>query len=278
MHRLFRTGGALLLSLMALLLTGTALRAQAASQSFGVRPSPGRLPMTATLTSTAYLPLIMRSIDLCAPTGETYGTLAPFDPSTGDVSTQPDINLAVRGYTPTTAYLGLVDYGGNIDPNAPQLYTLFQDNRTPFFNAAYKVYRWDWTCNCRGGPILKWDVTLLGMQTTPGEKIRLPVSGYDIGGGYGALVLYAERTRVTLQYTRDDNVISGYTIHLENICVDPNLLALYQQMNAAGRAQLPALFPGQPLGRAPGTEIDAAVRDSGSFLDPRSRKDWWQGR
>ncbi len=57
------------------------------------------------------------------------------------------------------------------------LYTLFTDNRTPIFNAAYKVYRWDWTCNCRGGPILKWAVTLLGMKTTPGEIIRLPVAG-----------------------------------------------------------------------------------------------------
>ena len=41
---------------------------------------------------------------------------------------------------------------------------------------------------------------------------------------------------------------------------------------------LPVLWPGQPLGRAPGSEIDAAIRDSGAFLDPRSRKDWWQGR
>jgi hypothetical protein len=106
----------------------------------------------------------------------------------------------------------------------------------------------------------------------------LPVAGYDIGGGYGALVLYAEPRRLTLKYTGEDNVVAGYTIHLENVCVDENLLALYEQMNAAGRTELPALFPGQPLGRAPGTEIDVAIRDTGSFLDPRSRKDWWQGR
>jgi hypothetical protein len=125
---------------------------------------------------------------------------------------------------------------------------------------------------------LKWPVTLLGMETTPGELVRLPVAGYDISGGYSALVMYAEPTRVTLKYTREDTPATGYMVHLENICVDPNLLALYRQLNAAGRIQLPALFPGQPLGRAPGTEIDAAVRDSGAFLDPRSRKDWWQGR
>ena len=158
----------------------------------------------------------------------------------------------IRGYAPTTAALGLVDYAGNIDPNAPQLYTLFDNQRTPIFNAAYRVYQWDWNCNCRGGPITKWDVTLLGMRTTPGEIIHLPVAGYDVGGGYGALVLYAEPTRLTLKYTREDNVVAGYTLHLENICVDANLLALYRQLNAAGRSELPALWPGQPLGRARG--------------------------
>ncbi len=234
--------------------------------------------IVSALTPRAYLPLVIRPIASCTPTGETYGTLEPIDPAGGDIAQHPDMNLAVRGYTPTTAALSLVDYAGSVDPAAPQLYSLFDDQRTPKFNAAYRVYQWDWNCNCRGGPIMKWDVTLLGMQTTPGEVIHLPVAGYDVGGGYGALVLYAEPTRLTLKYTREDNVVSGYTLHLENICVDANLLALYQQLNAAGRAELPALWPGQPLGRARGTEIDVATRDVGSFLDPRSRKDWWQGR
>ncbi len=247
-------------------------------------PSPGSfidqssvIRSLESITYYAYLPIIARP-DVCAATGETYGTLPPLTPSTGDASTQPDINLAVRGYTPTIADHNLVNYAGAIDPAAPQLYTLFGDNRTPTFTAAYQVYRWDWTCNCRGRPILKWAVTLLGMQTTPGEMIRAPIAGYDVGGGYGMLVLYAEAHRLTLKYTRDDSVIDGYTLHLENLCVDPNLLALYQQLNADGRNELPALFPGQPLGRALGSEIDAATRDNGSFLDPRSRKDWWQGR
>jgi hypothetical protein len=242
--------------------------------------TPFRSPLApAALTPRVYLPLIARPIVSCSPTGETYGTLEPIDPASGDISQHPDMNLAVRSYVRnSSAYLGLVDYAGNVDPNAPQLYTLFSNRRTPTFNAAYRVYQWDWNCNCRGGPIAKWDVTLLGMQTTPGEIIHLPTAGYDVGGGYGALVLYAEPTRLTLKYTREDNVVSGYTLHLENICVDANLLALYRQLNAAGRAELPALWPGQPLGRARTTEIDAAIRDTGAFLDPRSRKDWWQGR
>jgi hypothetical protein len=55
------------------------------------------------------------------------------------------------------------------------------------------------------------------------------------------------------------------------------LLGIAVVMLSASLA-LPALRPGQPIGRAPGSEIDAAIRDSGAFLDPRSRKDWWQGR
>ncbi len=229
------------------------------------------------LQPRARLPLIMNS-QVCSVTGQTYGSLSPTNPYGGDVSVHPDINLAVRSYEPTSAYLGLVDYAGSIDPAAPQLPSLFADNRTATFRSAYKVYRWDWTCNCRSGLIQKWDVTLGGLATTPGEIIRLPVADYDIGGGYGALVLYAEEHRLTLKYTREDDVVEGYTIHLENLCVDANLLALYRQLNAAGRDELPALRPGQPLGRADGNEIGVAVRDVGAFLDPRSRKDWWQGR
>ena len=116
------------------------------------------------------------------------------------------------------------------------------------------------------------------MGTTAGEVLRLPDSGYDIGSGYDALVLYATETRLTIKYTREDNVVRGYTLHLENVCAEPGLLSLYRQLNAQGRRTLPALRPGQPLGRATGSEILVAVRDTGNFMDPRSRKDWWRGR
>jgi hypothetical protein len=41
---------------------------------------------------------------------------------------------------------------------------------------------------------------------------------------------------------------------------------------------LPALRGSQALGRARDASIGVAIRDTGSFMDPRSRKDWWQGR
>ena len=116
------------------------------------------------------------------------------------------------------------------------------------------------------------------MGVTPGETIHVPSSGYAIGRGYEVLVLYATEERITLKYTPHDNVVNGYTIHVENVCVEPSLLALYQQWNAdQGRAELPALEAGQAFGRARGWEIGVAIRDAGTFMDPRSDKDWWQG-
>ena len=69
----------------------------------------------------------------------------------------------------------------------------------------------------------------------------MPDSGRSIGSGYEVLVLYASPDRITLKYTPEENVVRGYTLHVENVCVEPNLLGLYQTLNGAGRSQLPAL-------------------------------------
>jgi hypothetical protein len=91
-----------------------------------------------------------------------------------------------------------------------------------------------------------------------------------------ALVLYAEQYRLTFTYTDEDSPVNGYLIHVENLCVDPNLLALYQEMHGAGRNDLPALLTSDSMGTAASHGVRIAVRDSGSFMDPRSGKDWWQ--
>jgi hypothetical protein len=243
--------------------------------------APWRVPNA--ITYTVFLPEVSNA-QCGSATGETYGSVAVIGGGDGrPAETHPDLNLAVRGYVRTDAFLGMVDYGssGSPDSSAPQLAGLFGNNRVPAFPNVYKVYDWDWECDCRGGLLDDYDVTLAGMGTTAGEIIHVPASGYDIGRivtGYEVMVLYAARNRITLKYTREDDVISGYTIHVENICVDPNLLSLYQSTNAAGRARLPALFSGQGVGRAIGNEIQVAIRDTGSFMDPRSHSDWWQGR
>jgi hypothetical protein len=280
---------ALLCAALIFLFLGVAVASAESPRAYRVaRVSPrgadNRIGLRASeiITQRTYLPMIAKSF-ACAPiSGEVYSTVAIISaPTDRPAEIHPDLNLALRGYVSTTGTLGLVDYGGPGDPNAPQLYTLFANNRTPAFSAAYRVYDWNWMNNRRGALIGDPSVTLAGMVVTPTEIIRVPASGNDIGWqptGYAVMVLYAAPNRITLKYTREDNVVLGYTIHIENICVDPHLLALYNSMNASGRARLPALFAGQGIGRAITAEIGVAIRDAGSFLDPRSRKDWWQGR
>jgi len=211
--------------------------------------------------------------------GESYGTLSIVGaPSDRPAAEHADLNLALRGYIPTDAYAGLIDLDGTSDYRAPQLPGLFADERTGEFTGVYQVHHWDWTTNSRGAPVTDPEVTLAGLATERGETIHVPVSGYSIGQGYSVLVLYADTQRITLKFTGEDNVIYGYTLHIEGICVDPNLRSLYAQMNATGRNRLPALQMGQAFGRAIDSEIGVAIRDNGRFMDPRVRKDWWRGR
>jgi len=230
-------------------------------------------------TSYVYLPF-MASSDPCLPISEErYRSLWVSPPPTDRPAAQhADLNLTLRGYELTNAHKGLVDYSGGRDPNAPQLAGLFADGRMSTFVAVYQVYDWDWGCNCRGGLIGSPGVTLVGLSSEPGETIHVPSSGYTIGSGYEVLVLYVSPHRITLKYTREDNVVHGYTLHVDGICVEPRLLGLYQVCNEGGRSYLPALGAGQAFGRARANQIGVAIRDCGTFLDPRSRKDWWQGR
>ena len=162
-------------------------------------------------------------------------------------------------------------------------------NRVPAFTHVYQVYDWNWggtppygskgsridPNNCPLGSCP--DVTLLGFGTNVGEKVYLPTSGYgDIAGGtYYALVLYATASTITLKYTAEDNVVRGYTVQVNNVCVDPALLAAYNAANAAGRRPLTALRSHQAFGVASGAEIGVAIRDSGTYMDPRLYDDWW---
>lgn len=243
-------------------------------------PQPVPQPVPPTPTSPTPQPQPVPQVDPCAPIpNESYASL----PIVGRPTDRPadkhgDINLALRSYAPTSSTLGLIDMGGPTDPRAPQLAGLFADKRTGVFTTVYRVNHWDWGRNARGGPITDFAVTLAGLATKVGEPICIPKAGYDIGQGYQVLVLYASRERITLKYTGEDTVATGYAIHIDNICTEPKLLALYEQMNATGRARLPALRAGQAFGRARGNEIQVCIRDTGRFMDPRVRKDWWAGR
>ncbi len=183
--------------------------------------------------------------------------------------------MVLRGWSPTSSTLGLVDINGPTDALAPKLNTLFTDDRVPTFVQNYRVNEWDWKTNSGAGPITTWDVTLSGFATMADEVLELPNSGYDIGAGKQARVLYVSDNSITLKYTGEDNVVSGYTIHAEGVCVEPSLRALYESKDSAGRNELPALSGNEAFGRARGSEVLIAIRDTGGFMDPRAKKDWW---
>ncbi len=196
----------------------------------------------------------------------------------------PDLRLSVIGIAPADAPPMLTDYNGATDPDAPKLHGLFQPNRVPTFVRTYLRFDWMWNetqgepYGTRGGPNVDWPAAALELAAMPGETIYPPARNPVIySGGAIALVLFAGERELTLGYSRHDGVDIGYVVHLMNLCVDPNLVALYRaQLNGGRRATgyLPAVRNAQPIGTATGALI-VAVRDRGAFLDPRSRKDWW---
>ena len=213
---------------------------------------------------------------------KNYGSIpVTASPQKGDPETNADMNLGFRGWAPVTAEGKLVNINGSgKDPKAPQFPAMFGNNRTATISGTYMRYRWDWDCNCPHpeDPLYsKWDVTVLGLAVQPGETIYTPDSGYKIGGDYEYQVMYAGDSGITLYIGTDDD-FHGYVVHIEDVCVDPDLVDLYWDLHKKGRKELPALKGHQPFGKALNSEIKVAVRDTGSFLDPRSRNDWWRGR
>ena len=255
------------------------------AQTGTLTPTPveqGTLP-DATLVFLPVIALQEEPTPTPTPTPTTVFAIIPVlePPIDRPAATNPDLNLAIRGYVPITAPLALIDVGGDTDPHAPQLAAIFDPPRLPTFRAAHQVYDWNWACGvdgCRGQPISAPTVTLVAVATTPGEALTIPSRIPEIyGGGFRALVLYAEATRLTLAYTRQDTPAVGYLVHLEGVAVDSALVALYTAQNASGRAHLPALHNNEQIGVAATDTILIAIRDTGSFMDPRSRKDWWVG-
>ncbi len=256
-------------------LVGIAARPQVAHAA----PPPQEIPAEpAQGAEPVWLPIVRNGSSAFAP--RSVPAIPNGPPTNRPAAFNGDMNLALRSYRATQATLALVDVGGATDDDAPQLNALFAPPRLPAFVGAWQVHDWDWGCGpdgCRGAPLTQPPVTLLEVGTAVGEFIYLPSRRADIlDGVYVAMILYAEPSRLTIKYTRDDSPATGYTLHLEGLEVDPALVARYAELNAAGRSHLPGLRNGDLLGRAMGT-LKLAIRDSGSFMDPRTRKDWWKG-
>lgn len=256
----------------------------AAQEIAGTVPPAGKTQIFLPVVQVPVQETEIIPADPCPATSTRVYNVIPIEPPVGDHPDElhGDLNLSLRGYTEVTAERSLIHINGPTDTHAPQLPGLFADARTPTFTSTYRVYDWNWGCGehgCVSPNLVPAAVSLLGVGTTPGEEISIPSRQPEIyGGGYKVLVLYASEDRITLGYTRRDSVAPGYAVHLEKLCVDPNLVALYRASNIAGRGHLPALHNGDVLGIAPHDEILVAMRDRGTFMDSRSRKDWWKGR
>jgi hypothetical protein len=180
-----------------------------------------------------------------------------------------DLNLKLRDPQPAQLEAALIDIpNAGSDPNAPKLSAAFK----PDLVATYAVHDWDWGCNCKGALIQDGMAVLVGIKTTPGEPVFIPSKGQDIfKGNYYATLLYASEDSLTFVYTRRGNVVEGYTVHYLGLQTDPNLLALFRESRGS---ELPGLTLDTPVGIAT-DELIVAIRDKGTFMDARSRLDWW---
>ncbi|MEM7803027.1 MAG: hypothetical protein AAF633_27805, partial [Chloroflexota bacterium] len=204
-----------------------------------------------------------------------------------------DKNIELRGYSPNTdsGLQPLVDNGFGDPTQPPQFATFFSPNQVPPISQFLKVNQWDWASSpepgTRGGPINSPAVTALAFDLDSGTPLYVPISGYDIGGGAEVIILYADEDTVTLHYTREDSAAKGYTIHVDQICTDPNLVALYNTLDdpngpryqfPSSGYDLPALAAGQAFGTTSSDDMVIAIVDTGAYIDPRSCNNWWQIR
>lgn len=283
--------------LLAILLGATLVGAIAAGTG-GVMASP------AEVKPASYLPLVAQPPGCPTTSTNHYSAGGAYqfdlDNPVRPAWNHADKNLDLRSYTPnndSALQRELVNYGSDDPTQPPQFATLFKPARVPDLIGFYRVGDWIWAPSPdpghRGGPIAWSKVTALGLKVNLGETIYVPSSGYDIGGGMEVLVLYADKNSVTLRYTREDSSgAAGYSVFIDNICTDPNLLALYQRRddpsgprykyvspeNRPHIYDLPNLPAGQALGTVIEREIVVAISDTGRFWDPRSCNEWWQIR
>ena len=188
-----------------------------------------------------------------------------------------DINVKKRGWANASETIrDLIDVPGPTDPKAPQLSTMLGDSLTtsPTITGLYQVNLNDGKTPIPKDERSNWGVTLMELNTN--AVIRAPKSGYEINSvGYTYTVLYATENDITLKGTLEDNAVYGYTLHVADFNVNPEILQLYRQNEQSGRKQLLAIPCGYPLGTPLNSKFKVGVADTGTFIDPRVRKDWW---
>lgn len=199
----------------------------------------------------------------------------------GDPATSPEINVRLRGFGPVNESTGFIGRGGSTygldDKQPPQISSLYGGVR-PKIIKTYIVYEWDFENNKSAAPrpaTPNYKVTMIGFDSTPGQKLVGLKAGREIGGGNVFMVLYATKNDVVFTHSTSDTLMGGYLFMYLDLCVDPNLLAKYEQNNVSGRGELPVIAPGQVFGYGSNTDVKLVVRDTMSFMDTRYNEDWW---
>ena len=248
---------------------------------------------TATGDHFTYLPSVIQEIENATCPNISINTYPTINIETGYYKNNrltdenSDFRISILGYTPSQAFLGFVTYGGDTDPHAPNFFNILRSPAHPTFIGTYKRNDWNWDENgpapygTRGGVNNEWPASLIDLSAVPAESVFIPSRNIPINstGPYAAMVLYADVDEVLLSYGTHDSVVDGYVVYLSNFCVNPSLVSTYRAQLQNGRrftGRLPVILNTQPIGIASTNRVTVAVRDRAAFLDPRSKKDWWQ--
>ena len=242
-----------------------------------------------------YLPLVLTAgCTSVSSNVYTSGAATQFDKDdpVRPTNDHADKNIDLRGYVANTSsglQQELIDYGSDDPTQPPQFATLFDPNQVPPISGYYQVHQWAFatspTAGTRAEAIAVPKVTGISFSLAAKTPLHVPSSGYDIGGGMEVLVIYADADTVSLHYTREDSAATGYTVILDKICTDPNLLSLYESLDSSSGARydfpsagydLPNLTAGQMVGTTGSEDMVLIINDTGSFQDPRSCNEWWQ--
>lgn len=125
--------------------------------------------------------------------------------------------------------------------------------------------------------------SIVEVQTTPGQNIKVPMSGYNIlygfnppkgqGNGPAGLLMWTNGTSFVFQIGRADNPRNIF-IYVFDVCVDQSLVQAYAAADAAGRSQLPELTAGQVIAKAQSDRVRIGMRDNGVFVEGRTPYVW----
>ncbi len=213
-------------------------------------------------------------------------------PSWASAQSYPEVNTS-----PT--YSGRATDNRNYNPKPDgwtpvnQDHNLYEEGWNPGYDPGPKPYLGNIVNTPNSGPVCNpylvnaqirgpksFPVTLCGFSASPGQPVHAPQT---CQGPW--MVVYADEGFITLQANTSDCMEgapcpagTGYGVHIDGLRVNPALLAQYRADNPNGlrSGHLPTVKPNEVIGTADGNEVRVTVRDSGDFMDPRAKRDWWE--